>query len=109
VTAIAYGNGQFVGVSASGTVVTSADGATWIHHATHVSFASIGHGNGLFIASDADHNTLATSTDGVNWIEQTSSARVDASAMAYGNGRFVAHGEECVSWGWAVKPARVLP
>jgi hypothetical protein len=98
VNAIVYGDGQFVGVGASGNLVTSADGATWIDRGTRVSFTDIGYANGLFIGSYGGAvNTLVTSTDGVNWTYHTSTAQVLVSGMAYGNGRFVAPGEECVS------------
>jgi hypothetical protein len=97
---LVYGNGQFLGVN--GNVITSADGATWVDRGTQPPFpGDTAYANGLFFASDANNggHTLATSTDGMNWTNHTSSGSVFVSGMAYGNGRFVAMGSECVSAG----------
>lgn len=54
-TAVTYGNGLFVAVSATGTgdrVMTSPDGITWTLRASAAdnSWQSIAYGNGLFVA-----------------------------------------------------------
>ena len=49
---ITYGNGMFVAVGASGSIVTSTDGITWTKQTSPVSavFNSVTYGNGMFVA-----------------------------------------------------------
>jgi len=110
IRAIAYGNGKFVAGGWNGKMATSTDGVTWT--AVDVSsifgtsgyIGKIAYGNGKFVACGNSHNEstaistikIATSTDGTTWTAVTQSVFVGSgyghyiSAIAYGNGKFVA-------------------
>jgi hypothetical protein len=90
-SAIAYGNGQFVAVGDKGTIVTSADGANWTQRksGTEKWLLHIAYGNGQFVACNI--NTLVTSPDGVNWTLHQCCGGV---GLGYGNGLFVISNED---------------
>ena len=91
---LAFGNGIFVGISASQSAV-STDGINWTTYslpASGLTYQSIVFGNGVF--SIIGINALggaASSADGINWA--TGKAPVSSSfwqGSAYGNGYFIA-------------------
>lgn len=101
---VAYGAGRFVAVGVQGTIISSADGATWgtERHPYTGSLApdinGITYANGRFVAvsrsmgSSASENVI-TSADGRAWVRQT----VDRSGyqlqfVTFANGLFVAGG-----------------
>ena len=103
---IAYGNGQFVAVSSSGRILTSADGTTWSQRQieaanAYVSLGPITHANGQFfvlgsardILTDRVNGFLLTSADQTNWLLRQSGA-IDFSirSITYGAGQFVGVG-----------------
>ena len=92
--AIAYGNGKYVAVGASGYVTTSTDGKTWTtpeYHYSYGSWLSIAYGNGKFVvAGNSSSNYIGVSTDGINWSWYNKPSGLMAYGMAYGNGKFVA-------------------
>ena len=114
IEAVAYGNGTFVAVGVYGKIVTSTNGTTWTG-VTNSTFGSstgndhssdiyaITYKNGMFIAGGAN-GKMATSTNGTTWTAvDTGTAfeydyydgttrRSAISAIAYGNGMFVAGG-----------------
>jgi len=94
---VAYGNGMFVAVAASGTgnrVMTSPDGITWTlrSSAADNSWRSVAYGAGLFVAVaiTGTSNRVMTSPDGITWTLRTSAADNDWLSVAYGAGVFVA-------------------
>jgi len=91
--AIVYGNNEFVAVGTSGAVLTSPDGSTWTAQTTgaHGDLTGVAYGNTLFAAVGMDGSIL-TSPDGVMWTERLSSSNL-LLAVTYGNGQFVAVGE----------------
>jgi phospholipase/lecithinase/hemolysin len=118
-SAITYGNGQFVAVGDLGTIVTSADGLTWAerHSGTTNGLTTIAYGNGRFVAAGA--GVIVTSADGVNWIVRPflgNGGLFNTSAIVYGNGQFVAWEQadsgkpgiltsiDGVEWQWAFWP-----
>jgi hypothetical protein len=91
---IAYGNGVFVVVGASGTIIYSSDnGQTWTLSASYIAgypWQGVAFGNGVFVVVGSFYppNIQAYSTDnGVTWNLVTSS--IGGRSVAYGNGVFV--------------------
>jgi hypothetical protein len=107
---IAYGGGRFV--AGSGTKLAySSDGTNWtagtITTGASDYIEGIAWGNGKFIAVGGEHNTdsdgwttkekgkIWTSTDGSTWTAMTSPFGTSyIEAIAYGNGKFVALGND---------------
>jgi len=96
---VAYGNGRFVAVAASGTgnrVMTSPDGIAWTVGASAAdsSWSSVTYGNGRFVAvaNSGTGNRVMTSPDGIAWTGRNAAAASGWSSVTYGNGRFVAVG-----------------
>ncbi|MFN3589446.1 MAG: hypothetical protein ACK4UP_08690, partial [Spirosomataceae bacterium] len=92
---VAYGNGQFVAVSETGTnrVMTSPDGITWTARTAveNIFWQSVTYGNGQFVAVAATGtNRVMTSPDGVTWTARTAAENNFWKSVTYGNGQFVA-------------------
>ena len=94
---VAYGNGVFVAVAASGTnqVMTSSDnGVTWVARtAAEVNvWGSVAYGNGVFVAvSQNGTNQVMTSSDnGETWVARAAAEDNSWQSVAYGNGVFFA-------------------
>jgi len=112
ISAIAYGDGKFViseGTSAKPKMAYSSDGVTWtvINNPfnTNGYIAPIAYGNGKFVA--AFGNEMAYSSDGITWAYVTNAdklfnyfynntlmSRGSISGIAFGNGKFVAGGDD---------------
>lgn len=98
--AIAYGNGQYVAYgytsneSSKRWVSTSVDGITWTTpKSANIRFSRIIFANGKFVGVDSS-NSIATSTNGLNWTIKTTTVPSGTGAfhptdVAYGNGKFV--------------------
>ena len=76
-SAVAYGNGQFVAVGFGGTIVTSTDGVSWVQResGTQNYLKGVAYGNGQFVAvgdgydpatGENMNSAILTSVDGVN-------------------------------------------
>jgi hypothetical protein len=92
---IAYGNGIFVAVSATGTnrVMYSTDGITWTaaSAAEANSWVSVTYGSGIFVAVSADGtNRVMYSTNGISWTAASASEVNNWQSVTYGNDIFVA-------------------
>jgi hypothetical protein len=57
---VTYGNGTFVAVGRTGTILTSPDGASWRTSGTGYPFHGVAYGNGLFVAV-GNRGTILTS------------------------------------------------
>ena len=70
---VTYGNGLFVTVGQSGTILTSPDGTSWTERTSGTSNKLYGvtYGNGLFVTVGYS-GTILTSPDGNSWTERTS-------------------------------------
>jgi len=104
ICAIAYGNGKFVavgGATNSAKIAYSSDGVTWTPVNTSTLFiVSSGNQSGQLYPTKIVSGTnkfvavsdggMATSTDGVTWTAVTQGGLGNISAIAYGNGTFVA-------------------
>jgi len=89
---VTFGDGQFVAVGDAGTVLTSADGATWIrrHQPSNTTLSAVAYGDGQFIAVGG---AILASADGETWVpREPGTTALALSSIAYGVGRFVAVG-----------------
>jgi Ig-like domain-containing protein len=97
--AISYGNGRFVAMgpyylnvfSSFGNathICTSLDGTNWTFQVYPHPLNDMRFGNGLFVAVEPE-GQIVTSTDGVDWVRQSSDGNSFLYRIAYGNGRFV--------------------
>src|SRR5262249_24496127 len=97
-SAIAYGNGQFVAASVS-NIVTSTDLTNWMAHPPAYSLGTLGeivYGGGQFVAwgwDATDRFGLISSPDGTNWtLRLLANWPGRFSGIAYANGQFVVVG-----------------
>ena len=99
---VACGNGKIVGIGSTGYVYQSSDdGTTWstLRLTTKRDFGKIWFLNGTFFIATNDYGydvpTVYYSSDGLNWLETALLAEIHGrvSAMAFGNGVFVAFTE----------------
>ena len=107
---IAYAGGLFVAVGNSGRITTSPDGITWEVQsaASTKNFKGIIQGNGLWVAVggeiwlDPDDipaygPTVQTSENGTLWTERVIGSTDNLETVTYGNGMFVAAGNEIIT------------
>ncbi|WP_052736998.1 S-layer homology domain-containing protein [Paenibacillus algorifonticola] len=90
---VVYGDGTYVAVGLSGTIVTSNDGTNWTTPAspTIVHLNGVTYGDGMFVAV-GDYGAVDLSTDGVNWTHRLLDITLDFHSVTYGNGIYVAVG-----------------
>jgi len=90
----AFGDGTFVAVGSSGSILSSAGGAAWAPRSSGVTneLKSVAFGGGMFVAAGAN-GVLVSSADGVSWDVRSISAVLSSPDIAYGNGRFVVGGK----------------
>ncbi|BFT69536.1 S-layer homology domain-containing protein [Paenibacillus sp. P36] len=91
---VTYGNGMYVAVGTSGTILTSSDGVNWMPRKSGITNALYGvsYFNGTYVAVGAA-GIILTSSDGVSWMPRTSSTTYDLRTVNYSNGAFVAVGQ----------------
>ncbi len=92
--AVAYGSETFVAVGGAGSIVTSANGASWTQalSGTGATLFDVAYGNGTFKAFGnigLTRSTILSSIDGMSW---TTNSFLSIRDMAYGNGIFAAVG-----------------
>jgi hypothetical protein len=70
---VAYENGTFVAVGASGTILTSSDGTTWTSRTsgTNATLQGVTYANSTFVVVGRS-GTIRTSSDGTTWTSRTS-------------------------------------
>jgi len=96
-SSLAYGNGTFVAIATGGTTAAySVDGITWVVNTSALprstTWSGVAFGNGRFVAISSTSGTAAYSSDGIVWT--ASLYNVVGTYIAYGNGVFVAVGDE---------------
>ena len=95
IASLAHGQDIFVAVG-SGEVIVSRNGIDWsaTEFDAPIQLFDVSYGNNTFVISGG-RGTIFTSTDGLNWSEQSTglSRRVFLAAITYGNGVFVAVGK----------------
>ena len=89
---VAYGNGKFIAVASDGTMISSANGATWsaVVAAPVITYSSLTYGNGYWVAVASGGTASAYSADGVTWTSSTLPEGADWNDIVYGKGKFVA-------------------
>ncbi len=99
-SSVAFGNGRFV-VAGLDTILTSTDGLTWTEANLTFNvareFRDVTFGGGLFVAVGQGYGyypAIWTSVDGVQWSPISDGPRNELESVAYGNGQFVAVGDE---------------
>lgn len=93
ITAVAYGDGKYVGAGDSGAIQTSTDGITWTSRdsTTNTPWLSIVYGDKWVVAGNSGGN--ATSTDGITWTTRSNILGNNyVYALTYGNSLYVAGG-----------------
>jgi len=90
---IAYGDGMWVAVGNSGTILTSPNGVTWTSRTSGVSGAlnGVAYGGGMWVAVGGIGRIL-TSTDGISWTLRPSGTEQSLRGIAYGDGMWVTVG-----------------
>jgi hypothetical protein len=88
---ITHGNGTYVSVGASGSILTSSNGILWTvrNASTHGGdINGVTYQNGLFVYGGTK-GAIATSTDAITWTARTSGTTSTITSLIYGNGVFV--------------------
>jgi len=97
---VAYGNGRFVAVGASGAVIQSTDGLTWTSVNANLNPATTSMNvvvftNGYFVAG-GDSNTVRYSADGITWTAANTSGNNNPNphirSIAFGGNIWLAGG-----------------
>lgn len=99
---VAYGNGVYVAVGDSGTIVHSTNGTSWspVASGTSTTLTGVSYGNGLFVAVgprfSGDPAISLTSLDGLSWTNRSAGIDLDSwkllSDVEYCNDRFLGGG-----------------
>ncbi len=91
---VRYGNGLWVAVGDSGTILTSTDGITWTARVsgTTAYLRDARYANGLWVIN-GDSGTILTSTDGTSWTARASGTTVTLLDARYANGLWVINGD----------------
>lgn len=101
---VGHGNGLIVAVGDYRSIITTRNAIpsgldTWALHSPQIE--DVPGINGLLFANNVhvavgDAGLVLTSTDGLNWTQQTTGTVEDLKSIAYGNGRFVIVGGRAV-------------
>ena len=107
---VAYGNGIYVACGDGGAIVRSTDGATWsaVASGTNASLQGVGYGMDFVNAGDTNEASaesplfvivgqsglILTSSNGLSWTPRTSGTSQYLSDVTYGNGYYVAVGNQ---------------
>lgn len=96
-TGITYGDGQFVAVGRSGTVLNSRDGINWTRNnsGTKNYHNGVVYGNGRFVLvgwGGGDSGPIRTSPDGITWTAQNAGMSYPLHSIAFDGSQFVAVG-----------------
>jgi len=111
--AVTYGNGMFIAVGNSGTIMRSTTGETWTsvvnpftNYSTKPNLRGVTYGGGRFVAVGARGtnvssggttvNRILYSANGTDWtvVENGGAGSYELLGVAYGDGRYVAVGDK---------------
>ena len=99
---IAYGNGKYVVVGASGYTTTSTDGVNWTTpkqistNGINV-WVDVVYGNGKYVTVGSG-GYVSTSTDGINWTTpQKMRDNIQLAYIIYNDGKYIANGHDVIS------------
>ena len=116
---VTYGNGKFVAVSGTSSVVAySEDGISWASSTlpSPISCRSVTYGNGKFVIIADGTNVMAYSEDGINWTSSLLPTSNSWQSVTYGNGKFVAvagaartaaYSEDGINWTASTLPSPI--
>ncbi len=92
---LGFGNGVFVAVGYTGSVMTSSGGTTWTSRdpGTSASLSGVAYGNGTFAAVGENGTILTSADNGVSWTNRPSGAVGSLRGITYSNGVFAAVGD----------------
>ncbi|MBI1175947.1 hypothetical protein GC207_00750 [bacterium] len=95
IEALAYGNDIYMALDSRGNLFRSNDARQWIPVGDPINKGGrdMTFGSGLFVTVGLN-GLIATSTNGVNWVQRTSGTTGILFSVAYGDGLFVAVGAE---------------
>ena len=108
---VVYANGRFIAAGDFGTILSSIDGKNWSKADSglsssdnYSSLTDLAVGNGQVIGvgfarvgkypNMSYSGAILSSSDGINWTSRQSGTTKDLTGVCYGNGRFVAIGDE---------------
>jgi hypothetical protein len=92
---VAYGNGQWIAVGESGTILSSVDGTTWSSRVSGYTsrwLVSVGYGASTWVVV-GESGLILTSSDGSSWTARTSGTTSRINGVTYGGGRWIAVAE----------------
>ncbi|WP_424769431.1 S-layer homology domain-containing protein [Paenibacillus sp. sgz302251] len=91
---VTYGDGTYVAVGNSGTIVTSSDGTNWTSVTPVIAntLNGVTYGNGTYVAVGGSGG-IVTSSDGTNWTRGAFGSKFEPNGVTYGNGTYVAVGD----------------
>jgi hypothetical protein len=99
---VAYGNGKFVAVGNSGRIISSSDGVDWVpQQVTTYELRGIIYGNNAFTVAGLG-GAILTSDTGISWNPTSIGVQYFLYSITYGNGTFVAVGEDATTHGGIV-------
>ena len=92
-----YGDGKFVAVGYSDTIITSSDGSSWSSESSGTSskhFMDISYGGGKYVVVSTVNNgaVIITSSDAESWTTQESGITEHVFGVTYGDGTHVTAG-----------------
>ena len=89
---VAYGDGRFLAVGYSGTILSSTNGVDWTREesGTRNHLTGIAYGNNMFVA--LGQGVILTSGDGVRWVTHDTDGLPRLYSLTFANGLFVASG-----------------
>jgi hypothetical protein len=92
---ITYGNGLFIAVGDSGTILSSSDGSTWEHQSTGTTarLTSAEWGAGTFVVV-GEGGTILISVDGCMWNDHSPETGKELYSVVCGADQFMAIGDE---------------
>jgi len=96
---VTYGGGQFVAVGLAGSVMTSADGVTWVSQgsASTMLLSGVAYGGGKYVAAGfstmAAPGVILASANGIDW-QIVNNPPFAVWDVTYGGGRFVVVGQQ---------------
>lgn len=101
---VTYGQGLYVAVGQSSTILTSPDGMTWTSRSSPSGFSvidDVAFANGVFVAGGAGGNPIIYSADGVTWSISSGTSTGYVRGIAYGNSKWLGVSSDGINTGSA--------
>ncbi len=96
---VTYGQGLYVAVGQSSTILTSPDGVTWTSRSAPVTLNiidDVAFANGVFVAVGFSASPIIYSADGITWSIGSGTSTAAAKGVAYGNSKWVVVANQAV-------------